>query len=106
MNSDYYTAHAVDLESLNPALRQISSMVLKTLRKQLIRRVLHNNVRFYLLNPQDEFVFYDSRGKRMIASEAFKSVYQAGYNHALIDVCTDISAELLEREFWKLQSSR
>lgn len=102
MKPAYYTAHAVNLESLKPSLGQISSMVLKKFRAQLIRRMLHTNVRFYLLNPQDEFVFYDSRGKRMMASETFKSVYQAGYKRALYDLCTDVSAELLDRESCKL----
>lgn len=102
MNSNYFTAHAVDLEPLRPALAQIKSEALKTLRKLLVRRMLHNNVRFYLNNVNDEFVFYDSKGNRHLASEAFWHIYRAGYHRALFDVCQDVSAELDARDSWKL----
>ena len=103
MNSNFFTAHVVNLDTLHPALGQIKSEVLKTLRKLLIRRKSNDNVRFYLNNVNDEFLFYDSAGNRHLASEAFRLVYRAGYHRALFDVCQDISAELDARESCKQQ---
>lgn len=90
MLSDYYTAHATDLNSLRPALSQIATTVLRSLRKCLIQRT------------NDEFVFHDAQGNKSVASETFKQIYCAGYHRALFDICQDVSAEIDGRESWKL----
>ena len=102
MVKNYYTACPDNLESLRPALGQIASDALKKLRSCVIKRIMRSAVRFCLVNPMDEFVFYDSKGNRMLASAAFADVYIAGYRRALSDVAQDISYELNARQTWKL----
>ena len=102
MYKDYYTACPDSLESLRPALGQIASDVLKKLRSCIIKRLTCSTVRFYLNNPYDDFIFYDSKGNRTLASVAFADVYIAGYRRALSDVAQDISYELNARAAWKL----
>lgn len=101
MNKNYYTAHAANLESMRPALGQIASDVLKKLRSCVIKRMTRSTVRFWLNNPLDEFVFYDSKGNRMLASDAFADAYIAGYRRALSDLGRDISYELEARKTWE-----
>lgn len=102
MRNDYYTAHAVNLGSLRSALGQIAPDVLKKLRFRIVKRLLNCAPRFWLNNPLDEFVFYDSKGNRMLASDAFADVYIAGYRRALSDIGQDISNELEARATWEL----
>ena len=102
MNKNYYTAHAANLGSMRPALGQIASDALKKMRSCIIKRMTRSTVRFWLNNPLDEFVFYDSKGNRMLASDAFADVYIAGYRRALSDLGQDISCELKERATWEL----
>jgi hypothetical protein len=102
MHKDYYRAHVDNLESIRPALGQIASDVLKKLRSCIIKRLTRSTVRFYLSNPYDDFIFYDSKGTRMLASVAFADIYIAGYRRALSDVGQDISYELNARTTWKL----
>lgn len=101
MRNDYYTAHAANLGSMRPALGQIASDVLKKLRSCVIKRMTRSTVRFWLNNPLDEFVFYDSKGNRMLASDAFADAYIAGYRRALSDLAHDISYELEARKTWE-----
>jgi hypothetical protein len=101
MNKNYYTAHAANLGSMRPALGQIASDVLKKLRSCVIKRMTRSTVRFWLNNPLDEFVFYDSKGNRMLASDAFADAYIAGYRRALSDLAHDISYELEARKTWE-----
>lgn len=102
MNKNYYTAHAANLGSMRSAFKQISSDVLKKLRSCIIKRMTGSTVRFWLNTPADEFIFYDSRGNCMLASDAFSDVYIAGYRRALSDLGQDISRELEERTAWGL----
>lgn len=102
MNKNYYTAHAANIGSMRPAFGQISSDVLKKLRNCIVKRMTRSTVRFWLTNPSDEFVFYDSKGNRMLASDAFADVYIAGYRRALSDLGQDISSELEKRATWEL----
>ena len=102
MRKDYYTAHAANLGLLQPALRQIAPDVLKKLRTCIIKRLMNCVPRFWLNNPSDEFVFYDSKGNRMLASDAFSDVYIAGYKRALSDLSQDISSDLKARATWEL----
>ena len=102
MVKNYYTACTDNLESLRPALGQIASDVLKKLRCCIIKRLTRSTVRFYLNNLYDDFIFYDSKGNRMLASAAFADIYIAGYRRALSDVAQDISYELNARSTWKL----
>ena len=101
MRENYYTAYADKLGSLRPAFGQIATDVLKKMRSCIIKRMTGSVVRFYLNNPLDEFVFYDSKGNRMLASAAFADVYIAGYRRALSDVTKDISYELSTRALWE-----
>lgn len=102
MNKNYYTAHAANLGSMRSAFGQISSNALKKLRSCIIKRMMGGTVRFWLNAPADEFVFYDSRGNRMLASDAFADVYTAGYRRVLSDLGQDISCELEARSSWGL----
>lgn len=102
MIKNYYTAYADNLASMQPAFWQIASDVLKKLRSCVIKRMTRSTVRFWLVNPNDEFVFYDSKGNRMLASAAFSDIYIAGYRRALSDVAQDISYELNARSTWEL----
>ena len=102
MRKDYYTAHAENLCSLRPALGQIATDVLKKLRSCIVKRMMRSTVRFWLTNPFDEFVFYDSNGNRTLASDAFADVYAAGYRRALADIRQDIVYELDARATWEL----
>lgn len=102
MDKNYYTAHTANLGSLRPALGQIAPDVLKKLRACIVKRLLNCVPRFWLNNPLDEFVFYDSKGNHMLASDAFADVYIAGYRRALSDFGQDISCELKERATWEL----
>ncbi len=102
MNKNYYIAHVDNLASLRPAFGQIASDVLKKLRSCVVKRLTRSTVRFWLVNQNDEFVFYDSKGSRMLASAAFADVYIAGYRRALSDVAQDISYELNARSTWEL----
>ena len=102
MVKNYYAAHVDKLGSLRPAFGQISSDVLKKMRSCIIKRITGSVVRFYLNNSLDEFVFYDSKGNRMLASAAFADIYIAGYRRALSDVTQDISYELNARSTWEL----
>ena len=102
MHKNYYTACTYQLASLRTAFGQIASDVLKKLRSCIIKRLTRSTVRFYLNNPYDDFIFYDSKGNRMLASVAFADVYIAGYRRALSDVAQDISYELNARTAWKL----
>lgn len=102
MVKNYYTACIDKLEPLRPAFGQIATDVLKKMRSCIIKRLTRSTVRFYLNNPLDDFLFYDSKGNRMKASVAFADVYIAGYRRALSDVAQDISYELNARSTWKL----
>ena len=102
MRKDYYTAHAANLGSLRPALGQIATDVLKKLRSCIAKRMMCSTVRFWLNDQRDEFVFYDSKGNCMLASDAFADVYIAGYRRALSDLGQDISSELDARATWEL----
>lgn len=101
MSKNYYTAHAANLETLRPAFGQISNDALKKLRSCIIKRLTRSTVRFWLNNPSDEFVFYDSKGNRMLASDAFADVYISGYRRALSDIGQDICYELNARASWE-----
>lgn len=101
MNKNYYTAHAANLGSMRSAFGQISNDALKKLRNCVIKRMTLSYPRFWLNNPADEFVFYDSKGNRMLASDAFSDVYIAGYRRALSDLGHDISYELEARKTWE-----
>lgn len=102
MNKNYYIAHVDNLPSLRPAFGQVASDVLKKQRSCVINRMMSCTVHFWLANPMDEFVFYDSKGNRMLASAAFADIYIAGYRRALSDVAQDISYELNARSTWAL----
>lgn len=102
MRKDYYTAHAANLYSMRSAFGQIAPDVLKKLRVCIVKRLVHCVPRFWLNDPLDEFVFYDSKGNRMLASDAFGDVYSAGYRRALSDLGQDISSELEARATWEL----
>ena len=101
MRKDYYTAYAANLAAMLPALGQIAPDVLKKLRNCVVKRLLNCRVRFWLNDPRDEFVFYDSKGNCMLASDAFADVYIAGYRRALSDLGQDISYELNARAIWE-----
>lgn len=102
MRKGYYTAHAANLYSMRPAFGQIATDALKKLRNCVVKRLLNCSVRFWLNDQRDEFVFYDSKGNRMLASDALADVYIEGYRHALFDLGQDISIELEARETWEL----
>lgn len=102
MDKKYYTAHSANLGSMRPALGQIAPDVLKKLRTCIVKRLLNCAPRFWLNDPLDEFVFYDTKGNRMLASDAFADIYAAGYKRALSDLGQDISYELKERAAWEL----
>ena len=102
MLKGYYTAHAANLGSMRSALSQIAPNVLKKLRVCIVKRLLNCVPRFWFNDPRDEFVFYDSKGNRMLASDALADVYIAGYRRALSDLGQDISSELVEWETWEL----
>lgn len=102
MRKGYYTAHAENLGSLRPALRQIAPDVLKKLRICIVKRLINCVPRFWFNDPLDEFTFYDSKGNRMLASDAFADVYIAGYRRALSDIGLDISSDLNARSTWEL----
>lgn len=101
MRNDWYTAHAANLGSMRSALRQISNDALKKLRNCVIKRMTGSYPRFRLNDSRDDFVFYDSKGNRILASAAFSDVYIAGYRRALSDVRQDISTELELRATWE-----
>ena len=102
MRKGYYIAHAANLGSMRPALGQIAPDALKKLRNCIVKRLLDCVPRFWLNDPRDEFVFYDSKGNRMLASDALADVYIAGYRRALSDLGQDISSELDARAAWEL----
>lgn len=102
MRKGYYTAHAANLGTMRPALGQIAPDVLKKLRTCIVKRLLSCVPRFWFNDPRDEFVFYDLKGNRMLASDAFADVYAAGYRRALSDLGQDISSELNARATWEL----
>lgn len=102
MVKNYYTACVDKLESMRPAFGQLASDVLKKMRSCIIKRLTRSTVRFYLNNPLDDFLFYDSKGNRMLASAAFADIYIAGYRRALSDIAQDISYELNARSTWEL----
>lgn len=101
MRKGYYTTHVENLYSLRPAFGQIAPDVLKKLRNCAVKRLLNCRVRFWLNDQRDEFVFYDSKGNRMLASDAFADAYIAGYRRALADLAQDISYELDARATWE-----
>lgn len=101
MRNDYYTAHAANLGSMRSGLRQIASDALKKLRNCVIKRMTGSYPRFWLNDPSDEFVFYDSKGNRMRASDTFAAIYIAGYRRALSDLSQDITYELKMRAEWE-----
>lgn len=102
MRKGYYTAYAANLGSMRCALGQIAPDALKKLRNCVVKRLLNCSVRFFLNDPCDEFVFYDSKGNRMLVSDAFADTYIAGYRRALSDLGQDISSELEARAAWEL----
>ena len=101
MCKSYYIAHAANLYSMRSAFGQIAPDVLKKLRNCIVKRLLDCKVRFWLNDPRDEFIFYDSKGNRMLASDVFADAYIAGYRRALSDVAQDISYELDASASWE-----
>lgn len=102
MRKDYYTAHATNLGSLQPALGQIATAVLKKLRSCIAKRMMCSTVRFLAYQSLGRIRFYDANGNRMLASDAFADVYAAGYRRALADLSQDIVYELDARATWEL----
>lgn len=97
MRTGYIKPSVENLESLDPALKQLSSMNIRKLRSLLIKRATRASVHVELSEPADDFYFYDCECNLNRASKTFETIYKMGYKRALDDVCAAFEQELSER---------
>ena len=87
MREDYFTAHAVDLQDLRPALGQTPTCALRKLHELFERELEAVYTRLYLNVKCSTWQF-----------NMFRQLYESGYKRAIYDIMQDIETELNRRE--------